>query len=226
MRKMLKQVAFLLFTVLILASCSTTRYVPDDSYLLTATAADGETVSGTIQLDIDANNKSFAIFSPEVRVKNTDWVFGTDYTLDLKVTTKEGAVVNTTIGEFTSGNKMFMVFSGNTYYLDLIPSKARQDEGYLTATYSGTVTSNPTIQVEALMSYLYPITVPSGAKLFLGTKTAHFVPFKEVAPESNTDGGTVYTFRLADKQKYNYRVTKEGNLTQAGIFTMKRAPSW
>ena len=193
---------------------------PDGSYLLTATAADGETVSGTIQLDIDANNKSFAIFSPEVRVKNTDWVFGTDYTLDLKVTTKEGAVVNTTIGEFTSGNKMFMVFSGNTYYLDLIPSKARQDEGYLTATYSGTVTSNPTIQVEAMMSFLYSITVPSGAKLFLGTKTAHFVPFKEVAPESITDGGTVYTFRLADKQKYNYRVTKEGKLTQAGIFTM------
>ena len=34
MRKMLKQVAFLLVTVLFLASCSTTRYVPDDNFLL------------------------------------------------------------------------------------------------------------------------------------------------------------------------------------------------
>ena len=118
---------------------------PDGSYLLTATAADGETVSGTIQLDIDASHTSFAIFSPEVRVKNADWVFDTDYTFNLKVTTKEGTVVNTTMGEYTSGNKMFMVFSGNTYYLDLVPSKARQAEGYLTTTYSGTVTKTFTI---------------------------------------------------------------------------------
>ena len=32
---------------------------PDGSYLLTATAADGETVSGTIQLDIDADHTAF-----------------------------------------------------------------------------------------------------------------------------------------------------------------------
>ena len=80
----------------------------DGSYLLTATAADGTTVSGTIQLDIDADHTSFTIFSAEVRVKNADWVFGTDYTFDLKVTTKEGDVVNTTMGEYTGGNKMFL----------------------------------------------------------------------------------------------------------------------
>ena len=60
---------------------------PDGSYLLTATAADGETVSGTIQLDIDADHTTFAIFSPEITVKNAGWVYGTDYTFDLKVTT-------------------------------------------------------------------------------------------------------------------------------------------
>ena len=64
----------------------------DGSYLLTATAADGETVSGTIQLDIDANHTTFAIFSPEINVKNTDWVYGTDYTFNLRVTTKEGGL--------------------------------------------------------------------------------------------------------------------------------------
>ena len=97
----------------------------DGSYLLTATAADGETVSGTIQLDIDADHTTFAIFSPEITVKNTDWVYGTDYTFNLKVTTKEGIVVNTTMGEYTSGKKMFLVFSGNTYYLDMVPSETR-----------------------------------------------------------------------------------------------------
>ena len=191
----------------------------DGSYLLTATAADGETVSGTIQLDIDADHTTFTIFSPEVRMRNTDWAYGTDYTYDLKVTTKEGDVVNTTMGEYTGGNKMFLVFTGNTYYLDLIPSAARMAEGYLPASYTGTVNFNPTIQTEAPMGYPYSITVPAGANLFVGTKTAHYVKFKEVTPESVT-GGTVYHFRLADKQQYNYRVSKEGKLTQAGIFTM------
>ena len=193
---------------------------PDGSYLLTATAADGETVSGTIQLDIDANHTAFAIFSPEINVRNSGWVYGTDYTFNLRVTTKEGAEVNTTIGQYTNGRKMFMVFNGNTYFLDVIPSEARQAEGYITASYMGTVTFNPTVNAEVPMSYPYSITVPAGAKLSLGTKTAHFVKFREVKPVSITDNGTVYKFNLGDKQQYNYRVSQEGKLTQAGIFTM------
>ncbi|UKK53284.1 DUF4465 domain-containing protein [Prevotella sp. E2-28] len=193
---------------------------PDGSYLLTATAADGETVSGTIQLDIDADHTTFAIFSPEITVKNSGWEYGTDYTFDLKVTTKEGAVVNTTMGDYTTGKKMFLVFSGNTYYLDMIPSEARQAEGYLTASYTGTVTFNASVNAESPMSATYSITVPAGANLFLGTKTAHFVKFKEVTPESITEGGTVYNFKLADKQVYNYRVSQEGKYTHAGLFTM------
>ncbi|MBR4130717.1 MAG: DUF4465 domain-containing protein [Bacteroidaceae bacterium] len=194
----------------------------DGSYLLTATAGDGETVSGTIQLDIDADHTTFAIFSPEITVKNSGWEYGTDYTFELKVTTKEGAVVNTTMGEYTSGKKMFLVFSGNTYYLDMIPSEARLEEGYLAASYTGTVTFNASINAEAPMSCAYSVTVPEGATFFLGTKTAHFVKFKEVTPISVTSGdaGKVYNYILADKQQYNYRVSKEGKYTHGGLFTM------
>ncbi len=74
----------------------------DGSYLLTATASDGSTVSGTIQIDIDAEHTAFTIYSAEVNVKNSGWTYGTDYSLDLKVTDKEGNVVNTTMGEYTS----------------------------------------------------------------------------------------------------------------------------
>jgi len=192
----------------------------DGSYLLTATASDGSTVSGTIQLDIDADHTAFTIYSPEVNVKNSGWTYGTDYTLNLKVTDRESNVVNTTVGEYTNGHKMFLVFNGNTYYLDVVPSEARQAEGYLPASYTGTVNFNPTISAEVPMGYAYSVTVPEGATCFIGTKGAHFVKFKEVAPESITDGGTVYNYILADKQQYNYRVMKEGKLTQAGIFTM------
>lgn len=193
---------------------------PDGSYILTATAADGETVSGTIQLDIDADHTSFTIYSPEVRVKNTDWVYGTDYSLNVRVTDAGSNTVNTTLGDYTSGNKMFLVFNGNTYYVEVVPSEAHQAEGYLPITYTGTVNFNNTIQAEAPMSALYDITVPAGATLSLGTKTAHFVKFKQVEPQSINEDGTVYTYRLADKQVYNYRVSAPGKLTNAGIFTM------
>lgn len=193
---------------------------PDGSYLLTATAADGETVSGTIQLDVDADHTAFTVYSPEVRVRNAGWQYATDYTLTLRVTDKDGNVVNTTIGDYTSGNKMFLVLDGNTYYLDLIPSEKHLEEGYLPVGYTGTVSFNPTIQAEAPMSAPYDITVPEGASLFLGTKSAHYVKFDEVKPQSVNADGTVYTFRLADKQQYNYRVSAPGKLTQAGIFTM------
>ncbi len=190
------------------------------SYLLTATASDGSTVSGTIQLDIDAEHTDFSIYSPEVNVRNSGWTYGTDYTLNIKVTDKESNVVNTTMGEYTNGHKMFLVFNGNTYYLDVVPSEARLAEGYLPVSYTGTVNFNTTIQAEAPMGYAYSVTVPEGATCFIGTKSAHFVKFKEVAPESITNGGTVYNYILADKQQYNYRIMKEGKLTQAGIFTM------
>ena len=195
---------------------------PDGSYLLTATAADGETVSGTIELTIDADHTSFTIYSPELNMKNSGWEYGTDYTLNLKVTTKEGEEVNTTIGEYTNGHKMFLVFTGNTYCLDVIPSEAHLADGYMTASYTGTVTFNATIQGEIPMGYDYPIAVPAGANLFVGTKTAHFVKFKEVAPKSVSTVGSysVYYYHLADKQQYNYRVSQEGKYTQAGIFTM------
>ena len=108
------------------------------------------------------------------------------------------------------------------YYLDMIPSDEHQDEGYLTTSYSGTVTYNATVQAEAPMSYAYQVTVPAEATFFLGTKVAHFVKFKEVAPQDiSTEGANkVYTFKLADKQQYNYRVSQPGKYTQAGIFTM------
>ena len=192
----------------------------DGSYLLTATASDGSTVSGTIQLDIDAEHTAFTIYSAEVNVKNSGWTYGTDYSLNLKVTDKESNVVNTTMGEYTNGHKMFLVFNGNTYYLDVVPSANRQAEGYLPASYTGTVNFNPTVNAEVPMGYAYSVTVPAGATFSIGTKTAHFVEFKEVVPESVTNEGTVYNYILADKQVYNYRVMKEGKLTQAGIFTM------
>ena len=192
----------------------------DGSYLLTATDKDTLTENGTIQLDIDAAHTSFTIFSAEITVKNSGWVYGTDYTFNLKVINKDGTEINTTMGEYTTGKKMFLMFNGNTYSLEMNISDARLEEGYLPGFIMNTVTNNPSVNAEAPMSDLYSITVPAGASLFVGTKTLHFAKFKEVTPTSISNDGTVYNFKLGDKLVYNYRVTQEGKYTQAGIFTM------
>ncbi len=66
------------------------------------------------------------------------------------------------------------------------------------------------------------VTVPSDAQFVLATKSAHFVDYKTVEPESVTEEGanTVYTYNLASAQQYNYRTWKEGGVTNAGVFKM------
>ncbi len=65
------------------------------------------------------------------------------------------------------------------------------------------------------------ITVPSGAELFVGSKTKHYVPFTEMEPAGaieNGDGTTTYYFDLTDGGTYNYRVGGREYVTYAGIF--------
>lgn len=195
---------------------------PDGSYLLTATASDETTVTGTLQLDIDANHASFKVFALEVNPKNENWVLDTDYTLSYKVTDKEGNTVNTTWGEYTNGNKTFLCTEGNTYYVTIIPSDERKAEGYMEETFTGTVNFNVTIQAKSPMGYDFSVSAPANASIFIGTKKAHFVKFNEVEPKAVEvkDGLKVATYQLADAKQYNYRVSVEDKYTHAGVFTM------
>jgi hypothetical protein len=76
------------------------------------------------------------------------------------------------------------------------------------------------VERQAEAEYNYTITVPEGASVFVGSKgTKHYVPFTEVAALASTtaDGKTTYYYNLTGR--HNYRVSKTGALTQAGIFT-------
>ena len=65
------------------------------------------------------------------------------------------------------------------------------------------------------------ITIPSDAKLFVGSKTKHFVPFTEITAAhkvENDDTTTTYYFDLTNNSTYNYRVSGENYVTYAGTF--------
>lgn len=66
------------------------------------------------------------------------------------------------------------------------------------------------------------ITVPSDAKLFVGSKTKNFVSFTEIEPafvQENTEEGTTSCyFSLTNNKIYNYRVSGEDYVTCGGSF--------
>ena len=87
---------------------------------------------------------------------------------------------------------MFLVFNGNTYYLDVVPSANRQAEGYLPASYTGTVNFNPTVNAEAPMGYAYSVTIPANTSATLRLPIADGLYVYESGQEAELAEGVTY----------------------------------
>ncbi len=187
------------------------------TYILTGYDTDGTTVNGTIELNISEENNEFKIFTITTYATNAGWVYDTDYTIHVALTSKYGEEQVITLGDSkTAGRKTFLALEGSTYYLDLVPTAARVAEGFTTFYKNGTINFNVNAQGAIPEAVDFTLTVPEGAMAFVGRKTAHFVSFIEI-PATSVDGQT-YHYTLAKATEYNYRVSKPGALTNAGIF--------
>lgn len=203
---------------------SFTAYPGD--YTLSAYQSDGTTSNGTIDLTITNDTvQAFQFYTITTGATNKGWTLGADYTIAAKSTSREGVAHISTLGGSTTANRAtFMVYSGDTYQLQFVPNAAHTAEGYLNYEGSGTITGNINATGAIPMGYNYTITVPSNATLFVGKKYAHFQRFPQISALSidstTTAGKKIYSFILADKQVYNYRVSQPGKVTYAGLFTM------
>lgn len=197
---------------------------PAGTYVLTAYATDGETVNGTIELNVtDSDEQEFKVLTCDAYANNKDWVVDEDYTVEVEVNSREGEKMNITIGNSVpAGHKTFLALNGNSYYAALIPNAKHQAEGYMTLYIAKTLTFAANANGTIPMGKDYTVTLPADANLTLGTKTAHFIKFKDVEPKTTETEGDMkkVTYRLAENQVYNYRTWKSGGLTQAGYFTM------
>ena len=188
------------------------------TYVLTAYDTDGTTVNGTIEIAVGDEELQITVFTITAYATNSGWVYGTDYTIDYQVISKEGEVQKVVMGDSkTAGRKTVLALNGNTYYFDYVPSATRKAEGYTTTYKSGTVTFNPTASAAIPKATTATISAPADATVFVGRKTAHFVPFVEV-PCDKVEGTKRY-YTIAEGAEYNYRVMKSGGLTQGGIFS-------
>ncbi|MDE5555724.1 MAG: hypothetical protein K2J10_11165 [Muribaculaceae bacterium] len=203
---------------------------PAGEYVLTAYAPDGETIRGSIVLEVEEqeDEQVFPIFTCTAYAtnKNEDgslWSIAKgDYMIDCQVVTREGKPIDITIGNgSTDDKKTILVFSGNTLNIQYIPGKEKVKEGYLTTELSGTITFNRNITGEIYQGYEYLVTVPSEAEFFLGTKRSHFVDFKITEPretEINGENKTISYF-ISKGNSYNFRTWINGQLTIAGTGT-------
>lgn len=196
------------------------------TYTLSAYQSDGTTSNGTIDLTITNDTvQSFQFYTITTGATNSGWTMGTDYTVSQKVSGRDGTVRTTTLGSSTTANRAtFLVYSGDTYFVQLIPNTTHAAEGYLPYEASATITGNVSATGAIPMGYNYVITAPYDAKLFVGKKYAHYQRFPEITASfidsTTTTGKKIYTFKLANGQVYNYRVSQTGKLTYAGKFTM------
>lgn len=203
--------------------------VEEGDYTLTAYAADGQTANGTIGFAVSADRHDFLLITCTAYVTNKHqdnsvWTIENgDYTLDVKVNTREGTNHPVTLGNSTTeGRYTFLALEGDTYTASFIPSEAHEAEGYVPLYKQGTLNWNINVNGAIPMAEMYTVRYPKDAKLNLGLKFSHYVEFTPVDPVSvATDGDMVNaTYKLTKGQVYNYRTWKDGGLTQAGYFTM------
>ncbi len=198
---------------------------PAGDYLLTAYATDGKTVNGTIELTVNDNGaQDFKIITCTAYATNSGWTTANgDYSLDVKVNSREGESKKITVGNSITANRhTFLALSGNSYQASFIPGERHRDEGFVTLYKTGTLTSSINISGAIPQAENFTITVPENAWFELGMKFSHFVDFTKVDPVKTeiSGGNKSLTYNLAKGQIYNYRTSIKGGLTQAGYFTM------
>ncbi|MDE6715143.1 MAG: hypothetical protein K2J74_01545, partial [Muribaculaceae bacterium] len=204
---------------------------PAGDYVLTAYGTNGTTVNGTIGISVADTEaeQDFMVITNTVYVTNKHadgkvWtVDNGDFTIDVKVNTREGESIASTLGNsITAGRNTFLALNGNSYYLAFNPNDSLRAKGYTTLYRAGTLTGNITVSGAIPLGEDYSISVPADADLYLGIKFSHFTDYTEIKPLSveNKGGNKIYTYYLSQNQTYNYRTWKKGELTQGGYFTM------
>lgn len=201
---------------------------PAGEYVLTAYGTDAETVNGTIIVKVNdtEEEQAFSILTATLYVDNkhsdgTPWtVANGDYTIDVKVMSREGDIYAVTVGNsVTEGQNTVLAFNGNTCHATFYPGEEYKDT-HMPLHLSGTLTWCTSISGSIPTAVNCEMIIPADAEFFVGIKSTHYVPFTSVEPHDVTVEGDIkhITYRLADGQGYNLRTWKPGGLTHAGTF--------
>jgi hypothetical protein len=193
-------------------------------YTLTGYGADGTTVNGILGLTVtDAAAQEFQVWTVTAWASNAGWALGTDYTLALtEVADSSGTLRTATLGTSVEAGKVtFLLYDGDTYYLDKIPAAAHTDT-HVTLHSTGTVNGVPVNKDPIPAVATLTVTVPSAEyRVEVGTLTKYYVytPLASAGSTVAGDGTVSYRYSVGVGVNYYYRVSHEDGVTYVNWVT-------
>ncbi len=187
------------------------------TYIMTAYGTDGTTINGTLSFEVQTADVSLKVITITAYATNSGWAYGTDYTIESRVITRDGDLIPVVVGNsVTAGRATVLALHGASYFLDFVPTAPRLGEGFTTGHTGGTLTANVNSTITMKKAKVFSVIAPLDATVFVGYKTAHYIAYHEIESDSIIGNARYYT--LSESGEFNYRVSRPGSLTQAGIF--------
>ena len=150
---------------------------------------------------------------------NSDWVLGTDYTLDVKVTSADNQVRTAAPGRTVSGKGqtwektydscIFVV--GDTVQATVTPDPVTRPT-FNTATAKKTPTMNDSLSISCKTGVTVTLTVPAGSTVTMGTLAKYYV-YSYIEPVSRDAEANTVTYRVDQNTDYFYRVQNPDGVT-------------
>ena len=199
----------------------------DAAYTLTVPVGDywvegydaNDDCNGGLSLTVKPGKNGFKIQRIYQISVNSGWVLGTDYTLDVKVTSADNQVRAAAPGRTVSGKGqtwektydscIFVV--GDTVQATVTPDPVARPT-FNTATAKKTPTVNDSLSVSCKTGVNVTFSVPAGSTVTMGTLTKYYV-YSYIEPVSRDEEANTVTYRVDQNTDYFYRVQNPDGVT-------------
>ena len=145
---------------------------------------------------------------------NSGWVLGTDYALDVKVTSADNQVRTAELGTADSWGKVYascIFVVGDTVQATVTPDSEKQPT-FNTATAKKTPTTNDSLSISCKAGVNVTLTVPAGSTVTMGTLAKYYV-YSYIEPVSRDAEANTVTYRVDQNTDYFYRVQNPDGVT-------------
>ena len=191
-----------------------TLTVPVGDYWVEGYDANGD-CNGGLSLTVKPGKNAAKIQRVyQIYASNSGWVLGTDYTVDVKLTSADNQVRGIELGTANSWGKVYtscIFVSGDTLEVTFIPDAEKHpDENK--AVVKKTVTETATATASCRTGATVTLTVPAGSTVTMGTLTKYYV-YSYIEPVSRDEATNTVAYRVDQNTDYFYRVQNPDGVT-------------
>ena len=201
-----------------IANAAYTLTLPVGDYWVEGYDANGD-CNGGLSLTVKAGENAAKIQRIYQISVNSGWVLGTDYNLDVKVTSADNQVRTAAPGKTVSGKGqtwektydtcIFVV--GDTVQATVTPNPEKQPT-FNTATAKKTPTMNDSLSISCKTGVTVALTVPASSTVTMGTLAKYYV-YSYIEPVSRDAEANTVTYRVDQNTDYFYRVQNPDGVT-------------